>query len=322
MNAEKQKIYFYIDVVGTCNLRCPSCPVGNSTDVVNERGVMSPITLDHILEKATSECSVTSVGLFNWTEPLLHPRLDEMVRVVKKYGLRCAVSTNLNINKPGRYRKLLESNPFLLRISLSGLSQEKYGITHKGGSIVDVLSRMETLAQLKEETGSTTHFAVTFHRYLSNLDEESKLKEYCENLGFIFQPVNARMHPLEKVLAYCGESSFSPISQEDEEIIANLALPLKQALASASQVKTLSCKLLEDQVTLNWKGDASLCCAAYDEKKFLVGNYMENSLESIQTLRRSHAACATCNKHGASNYFLANIPDMESLADENIRLHC
>lgn len=181
---------------------------------------------------------------------------------------------------------------------------------------------MEALAQLKEETGSTTHFAVTFHRYLSNLDEESKLKEYCENLGFIFQPVNARMHPLEKVLAYCGESSFSPINQEDEEIIANLALPLKQALASASRVKTLSCKLLEDQVTLNWKGDALLCCAVYDEKKFLVGNYMENSLESIQTLRRNYEACSICMKYGASNYFLGNIPGVESLADENIRFHC
>ena len=322
MNTKKPKIYFYIDVVGTCNLRCPSCPVGNSTDVVNERGVMSPITLDHILEKATSECSVTSVGLFNWTEPLLHPRLDEMVRVVKKYGLRCAVSTNLNINKPGRYRKLLESNPFLLRVSLSGISQEKYGITHKGGSIVDVLRSMEALTQLKEETGSTTHFAVTFHRYLSNLDEESKLKEYCENLGFIFQPVNARMHPLEKVLAYCGESSFSPINQEDEEIIANLVLPLKQALASAALVPAPSCELIERQVTLNWKGEALLCCAVFDEKRFISGNFLEESLENIQARRRHHKVCQICTKYGASNYFLANIPHMELLVAENIRHHC
>jgi len=127
MNMEKQKIHFYIDVVGTCNLRCPSCPVGNSAEIENKRGVMSPSTLDRVLEKATSECAVSSVGLFNWTEPLLHPRLDEMVRIVNKHELPCAVSTNLNINKPERYRRLLEANPDVLRISLRGLARKNTG---------------------------------------------------------------------------------------------------------------------------------------------------------------------------------------------------
>lgn len=318
---EKPKYHFYIDVVGTCNLRCPSCPVGNSTDIANTRGVMSPFTLDRILEKATSECSVTNVGLFNWTEPLLHPRLDEMVRVVRKYSLPCAVSTNLNINKPERYRKLLEAGPNVLRISLSGLSQEKYGITHKGGLIDDVRRNLETLLRLKEETKSSTRFALAFHRYLSNLDEENEVRSYCERMGMVFQPVNALMLPLEKVLAYCGEPSFATINSVDEKVIANLALPLKQALASAAQIETVSCQLLEQQVTLNCKGDALLCCAVYDEKKFSVGNYLENSLESIQALRRNYEVCSICMKYGASNYFLYNIPDMESLVAENIRLH-
>lgn len=102
MISGKSKFHFYNDVVGSCNLRCPSCPVGNSADNVNARGMMSPSTLDRILKKAVSGCEVTCVNLFNWTEPLLHPRIDEMVSVVKKYRIPCSVSTNLNINKPER----------------------------------------------------------------------------------------------------------------------------------------------------------------------------------------------------------------------------
>ena len=136
---------------------------------------------------------------------------------------------------------------------------------------------------------------------------KNEIKAYCDKMGLVFQPMNALMLPLEKVLGYCGVSSFPPVNQKDEETIANLALPLKQALASSVKAEIKPCKLLEHQVTLNWKGEALLCCAAYDEKKFLSGNYLENSLDAIQVARRRHEVCSTCIKHGVSSYFLYNI---------------
>ena len=71
----RPQMAFYIDVFGFCNLRCPSCPVGNWSDdpAVFHHGLMSKELLGAILDKAMRECRVRSVGLFNWTEPLLHP---------------------------------------------------------------------------------------------------------------------------------------------------------------------------------------------------------------------------------------------------------
>ena len=37
----RERWQFYVDVVGTCNLRCPSCPVGNS-DAKVPTGTMAP----------------------------------------------------------------------------------------------------------------------------------------------------------------------------------------------------------------------------------------------------------------------------------------
>jgi hypothetical protein len=63
---------FDLDIVGTCNLRCPSCPNGNAPELRSRSGIMAPRLLEAILDKALGECEPALVSLFNWTEPLLH----------------------------------------------------------------------------------------------------------------------------------------------------------------------------------------------------------------------------------------------------------
>jgi hypothetical protein len=81
---------FYIDVFSYCNLRCPSCLVGARYGELSDwpRGLMSPELLGQILDKAVGECRISAVGLYNWTEPLLHPRIADLVRVVARYAAR------------------------------------------------------------------------------------------------------------------------------------------------------------------------------------------------------------------------------------------
>jgi len=49
------RFFFNIDVLGSCNLRCPSCPVGNSRDVRLPTGFMEPPLLAAIIAKAKAE---------------------------------------------------------------------------------------------------------------------------------------------------------------------------------------------------------------------------------------------------------------------------
>src|ERR1700720_1067834 len=114
---------FYTDVFSYCNLRCPSCLVGARYGELSDwpRGLMSPGLLGQILDKAVSECRISAVGLYNWTEPLLHPRIADLVRVVKSRGLACALSSNLNVLRDPE--ALLAANPDFLPVSLSGFTQ-------------------------------------------------------------------------------------------------------------------------------------------------------------------------------------------------------
>src|ERR1043165_2963531 len=95
----EQPMSFNIDVVSTCNLACPTCPVANwpKESWTGVKGIMDAALLDRLICKAGSECLAADVQLFAFTEPLLHPRLHELIAVVKSYRLPCGLSTNLNV---------------------------------------------------------------------------------------------------------------------------------------------------------------------------------------------------------------------------------
>ena len=74
---------YLIDIVGGCNLACPSCPVGNSTEAARPSGAMSVDLFKAIIAKIRADQPrVRKVALYNWTEPMLHPRLPQFIDAV------------------------------------------------------------------------------------------------------------------------------------------------------------------------------------------------------------------------------------------------
>ncbi len=206
----KPRFFFLIDILAACNLRCPTCPVGNSGDQRWTGGTMSPDLLRRILQKATDECDVTGVALYNWTEPLLHPQLPEMIRLVNEFGLLCDLSTNLNrLKNP---EALLRANPHSIVISLSGFTQEIYSRTHTRGDIERVKENLIRLAAAKRATGARTHLYIRYHRYRDNLHDEIQMRQFAREHDISFQSVWAFMMPLEKTLAYLGDTKTAPPS--------------------------------------------------------------------------------------------------------------
>ena len=86
-----------IDIVGTCNLKCPSCPMGNSENN-NYKKPMPIDVFSSIIKKAKTE-KIRSVYLYNWTKPLINPKIGEFISIVEKNGMECKISSNLNISK-------------------------------------------------------------------------------------------------------------------------------------------------------------------------------------------------------------------------------
>jgi MoaA/NifB/PqqE/SkfB family radical SAM enzyme len=311
------RFFFNIDVLGSCNLRCPSCPVGNTKDFKPATGFMDPQLLAAIIAKAKSECEVTGVGLFNWTEPILHPRLPELIRIVESNGIPCHLSSNLNQMR--NIDAILAENPYAFRISASGFTQDVYGYTHRGGNIERVKAHMVELAEARRRQNATTQIHVLYHRYKHNLADERPMREFAESLGIGFEGVWAFMMPLEKILAYVNDDpTEATLTDEDHQLIGNLALPLKEAIASAEQHREAPCRLRDAQMTMDFEGNVQLCCGTYDTRRFALGRYLVHSLEELQAAKYAHDMCGRCMRRGAHVYGTYGGPEFDAIAARTI----
>lgn len=119
-----------IDPCGACNLTCQFCPCNTVEDNKAERHKMMDFDLflkvvqdiEDMEEKAKMIC------LFGYGEPLLHPKLPEMIRIVKEKKLcrELRVTTNGIPLTHSLSERIVEAGVDRLRISLNGLSQEDY----------------------------------------------------------------------------------------------------------------------------------------------------------------------------------------------------
>lgn len=309
----------YVDVVGRCNLKCPSCPMGNSFDKDTPGGSMPPDLLRRILEKAVRELPIDFVGLYNWTEPLLHPRIGDLVTTVKSFGLKCYVSTNLNVSK--RLEDLVRSSPDFLRISVSGYNNSTYQKQHEGGDIETVKENMRRLASLVREHRPATHIEVYYLRWLGNLDEEALMQQFSQELGFTFTADWAWMSPIEKVvdLAF-GEPS--QISIKDRETVASLARPFHATIDALRKYANFGpCPFFTDYLVLDCTGRVSLCCGVYDQHLYTVGNYLDHSLSDLLKIKGKNPHCQMLCKQCMGLGLPAlgmNVPEINNLAVTNV----
>jgi organic radical activating enzyme len=309
---------FDIDIGGACNLRCPSCPQGNTKEYRLPKGFMAPELLKRIVAKVRAECrGEVNISLYNWAEPLLHPRLPELIRIVQDAGITCHLSSNLNILPNAD--AIMAANPASFRISNSGFSQEIYGKTHRGGDIERVKKNMQELVLAKKRNNATTSIYLYYHRYRHNLREESLMREFAADISIDFVTDWALFFPLEKILSFAEESEgpFN-LTSEDRSLIDGLALPLRESLEASRKYRDRPCLLRDEAITLDFQGNANLCCGIFDARKYALGNYLDLPSAELQRLRQSHPMCERCMRQGAHVYLTYGIDEMDELALANI----
>jgi hypothetical protein len=255
--------------------------------------------------------------LFVWGEPLLHPRLPELIRIVQAAGLPCHLSSNLNFLPDAD--AVMAANPASFKISLSGFTQAVYGQTHRGGEIERVKANLVELAAAKGRQWAGTRIYGMFHRYRHNLDQELPLRDFLASLGIDCETIWAQLLPLEKVLCFAGAGSFdAPLTDEDRELIGKLALPLGPALELSRQLRAQPCPLRDRQYSIDASGNVQLCCAGFDQRHFGIGPFLEMSLAECQALRDRHPICVQCMARGAHVYMTGTAPEFDALALANL----
>lgn len=297
----RKKVELLLDVVSACNLRCPSCPVGNMSYVAPTSKIDLQL-FERIVAKADRDYNVEQISLFNWGEPLLHPELPALVRAVRARRIRVQLSSNLNVLR--NEEALLLEGPDMLRISLSGFTQATYGQTHVRGNIETVKQNMRRLSEAHKATRSRTKIHVYYHKYRHNLHEVPLMRDYAESLGFDFRETWAYYMPLERVVELVEDRL--PADQA-QFVDTKFALPIREAVAIAKDHRERPCRMLNEQIVLDLKGNLVPCCAVYDLPGNNLGNFLEMTPADLARAKGSEgkfpSACDKCTQNGLHQYF-------------------
>lgn len=314
---EKKPTYLLtVGITGSCNLRCPSCAAGNMAEINRPGQYMSVDTYRELLTKATSEAEISAVCLFITTEPLLHPQLNEIVRITSTFGIPCMVSTNLNL-LPRDVDDFFAANPASIRVSVSGYFQETYEKNHRGGKIERVKENIKVMAEAWQRSGKKAHFEVHYHRYIGNLDEEILMKRFAHSLGLEFTTNWAGFHPYEKTLAeFEPNLGLAEFTTEDRQVLKTLPLINSESVKGSPHFKLLEkynklpCPIQSSYLFVDWRGENQLCCAMGDTEKFRLGSYFDSTLEELQKIKDEHEICRACKQHNGHVNILLGYQDI------------
>ncbi len=318
----RNKVFTYwIDIVGTCNLRCPTCPTGNVLDSElsvgrNPTGFMDLNLYKNILKKikADNVSDRTEIHLYTWGEPLLHPKVAQFISTTREMGFYCGISSNLNLDK--NIKDVIKAEPNFFRVSLSGFYQDQYKLTHKRGDIRIVKSNMYKLRSLLDQYKSKTNVQVLYHIYKHNAgDDLTMIIKLCEELNFNLNPVWAFFMPLEKTLDYLN----GKVSNEDKNTIDMLAMEPHDVAQAASFNLDSDCTLRKNQVSLNIDGSVQLCCATFDKAHVVTPSFIEIPHMELQYLRYSNAMCTPCMEKDQHLYFTYDVgKKLDQLGEKNL----
>ncbi|SDY31451.1 hypothetical protein SAMN05421644_14812 [Allochromatium warmingii] len=292
---------YSVDIVGVCNLKCLACPRASRAPGPGKQGLMSLDTFRAVLDKILAESPfVGNLQLYQWGEPVLHPQLPEIITYARERGVLCAISSNLNADVD--YARIIAARPEWLRISASGWGTA-YEIAHTRGRWSQFLANLHEVASLRRALYPSMKIELYYHLYRHSVGEGlEQFRALCEELDLEWRPIPAYLISLDDVLGYCeGRPLPEPARQAVEQLIVNL----DDGLAAAYQQRQLACDVLRC-VNINWDASVSQCMLYYDRADNCVAaNYLDISLEQIQTQRHRAALCQRCAGFGLHRYCAA-----------------
>ena len=299
-----------LEINNTCNIDCIMCKTSLST---RKKGKMDSETL-HVALERLKDAGVTHVTLHTIGDPLANPRLKEVFIGLRKYNIKCSISTNglLLYKHIDTLKEFMDICPSI-RFSIDGVNKKTYEKIRAGGKWEDLISNLELCNNELRSSGLSTDINMTISK--DNFDEIGKFviffKQYISYpfMDFSFNFVN----------------SLSP----DNSYFNNA-----NAIPEHTHINKM-CHLVSGKVPyILIDGKLSVCCRDYTGE-LVIGDINKSSLNEIrkskklELLQKAHKSgnldnynlCKTCFIiddrinivfSGAMQYFLFMNPNQNA----------
>lgn len=248
----KVPLSLQLEPTNHCNLNCICC---SRDKVKRQKGYIDYKLFQKIIDDA-SEIGTKRIHLYLHGEPLLHPRIVEMISYIKAKNLGITMATNGMLLNERKINKILQtgvnSSDYFI-FSVLGYSKEVHENIMLGVSHERVLNNIYMLLKKRKEYNVNGPVVETvFYKMPENEKESELFTKY-------WQKVVDHVHPVETISKQLAEYKR-----------ADNLIPVRQK----------TCKNLWERMTIFWNGNVSTCIADLEEK-FIFGNLRENEIKDL-----------------------------------------
>jgi len=146
-------IHLDIESTNACNLRCPFCAVTFKNWGPYRRGYMELALFQRIIDEGVAN-GLCSLKLSLRGEPMLHPKLVEMVRYAKDKGiLDIYFNTNATLLNEDKISRLIDAGLDRISISFEGVTKEVYESYRVGAKYENILANVKALRLIRDKHG-------------------------------------------------------------------------------------------------------------------------------------------------------------------------
>lgn len=136
----------YIEITNVCNLDCVMCPTGLHV-LERTKGHMKWDLFCRVIDEMAPHVQTTTLHI--WGEPLLHPRLFDMVRYAREQGIEVSISTNATLLTEEKAEALMDAGLSEIYLCLDGMKAETYEAIRRKADFEVTKGNIERFIELR-----------------------------------------------------------------------------------------------------------------------------------------------------------------------------
>lgn len=242
-----------IESTNACMMTCIMCP---RKHMKRNIGFMDFELFKKIIDQARWN---EEIWLHHFGDPLLHPKIIDMINYAAGKGIKPKISVNPNLLNKAMSNKLLNSKLHTLMISLDGIDNETYSYFRGKNAKYDMAEKnIMDLLNHKKNNGSKMKIIISMILMKNNYNQKEEFKKKWKALG-------ADEVSIKKFITWDGSyEEINALGSENFKKIKN------RSYCSEPWIK----------ITVTWDGKVVPCCYDYDNL-YILGDLKRESLEDI-----------------------------------------
>jgi len=250
-------LLWQIEPTNACMMNCVMCPRKNMKRKV---GFMDLNLFKKIIDQAKYNDHLL---MHHYGDPLIHPKIDEMIRYVRSKGIIPGMSVNPKLLTRKMCERLIDAGLGVIIISLDGIDDKTYKYYRgKEANYDEAVKNINTLIEVKREKNSDLYVEV-------QMIKMKKTKGDTEKFEKLWNKDGVNKVAIKPFITFDG-SDQEIINQADEETLSK----------KFKEKQKPNCSWPWVSLVVMWDGKVVTCCYDYDGK-YVVGDLNKESLREI-----------------------------------------